>query len=314
MARLFEAVDTTEPWSDVDVELMANMGTHHVVSGCAVTYDAGNMTADIAAGVIMLDGVRVIVAAQVNVVTLVSDGSNPRWAWIYVDSSGTGGITHGTAAATPAKPEIGNNVALSAELIATSATIANDQTHIVKRIPPVAATGLYQPTHITNIEHYLANGGVLDDANIVWTTTNMGVFVPFSLNRLATVKKLYHYNGATVGTDTIDVGIYAADGDGLPGVRAVSAGPATTAGASAWQELDVGDVELAPGPYYLAAVMNGTTDKSTSLASTLLIAESRRHSIFEQAIGSGTLPATASPAIITATRMIPQLALNRSVT
>lgn len=314
MAMLFEALDTTEPFSDVDLEMIGNMGTHHVVSGCALTYDAGNMTVDMAAGVIMLDGVLVIVAAQANVVTMVSDGSNPRWAWIFVDSSGTGGITHGTAAATPAKPELGNNVVISAELIATSATIANDQTHIVKRIPPVAATGLYQPTFITNNEHYIANGGVLDDANIVWTTADMGVYVPFSLNRKATVKKLYHFNGATVGTDTIDVGIYAADGDGLPGVRAVSAGPATTAGASAWQEFDVADTELAPGLYYLAAVMSGVTDKSTSLASTLEIAESRRHSIFQQAIGSGTLPATAAPAIITAQRMIPQLALNRSAT
>ncbi|KKN74335.1 hypothetical protein LCGC14_0391360 [marine sediment metagenome] len=314
MARLFEAVDTTEPFSDVDLEMVANMGTYHVVSGCALDYDAANMTVDIAAGVIVLDGVLVIVAAAANAVTMVSDGSNPRWAWIHVDSSGTAGITHGTAAATPAKPELGNVVAISAELIATSATIANDQTHIVKRIPPVAATGLYQPTFITNNEHYIANGGVFDDANIVWTTTNMGVYTPVSVNRARTIKKLYYYNGATVGSDNVDVGVYAADGDGLPGARMVSIGPTATAGASAWQAFDIADTDLAPGLYYLAAVQDGVTDKATSLASTLIIAESRRHSIFEQAIGSGTLPSTASPAIITATRMIPQLALSAATT
>lgn len=313
MPYQFQAVDSIEPFSDVDLEIVANAGLYHVVDGCAVTYNAGAMTCSVAAGTIMHNGNLVVVAAQADAATMVSDGGDPRWAFTRISSSGTFSITHGTAAATPAKPEVGDFTVLTAELIAAGATIANDQTHIDKRIPPMSPTGLYQPTFITNNEHYIANGGVFDDASTAWTTTNMGVYVPFTVNRKATVKKLYHFNGA-VASGNLDVGIYGADADGLPAARKVSSGPTAQSGTSAWQEFDVTDTDLAPGLYYLAAVMDGTTGTAVSLATTLLIEESRRHSIFEQAIGSGTLPATAAPAIITATRLIPQLALSRATT
>lgn len=135
MAYQAQAIDTTEPFSDSDWEISANVGDYNVVSGCALTYDSGNMTVDVAAGVITHNGSLVTVAAVTNAVTLVSDGSNPRWTWIHLTSAGVLGITSGTPASTPVKPELGDNVANAVVLIATNATIANDQTKIDKRIP-----------------------------------------------------------------------------------------------------------------------------------------------------------------------------------
>lgn len=314
MSYQSQAVDSTEPIADSDYELATNQGLYHVVDGLVPTFDAADMTVDFTAGTVMHNGLLLTVAAENNAVTLVSDGSNPRWTWGGVDSSGDLVIVSGTAGATPAKPEHGDNTIIFLVRIDASETIANDATQIDKRIPPMSPTGLYQPAHITNNEMYLDNGGVFDDASTVWTTTNMGVYTPFSLNRRSTVKKLYHLNGGTIGTDNIDVGIYDADSDGLPSIRRVSSGATALSGATAWQEFDVTDTVLAPGLYYLAAVMDGTTDTSISLGTTVLILESRRFSFYQQAIGSGTLPATAAPAIVTATRMFPQLALNRSAT
>ncbi len=314
MAYQAQALDSTEPVSDSSWEIVANMGLYHVVDGLAITYDSGNMTFDVAAGTVMHNGLLLTIAAETNAETLVSDGTNPRFTWIGVDSTGNIVIVSGTAASTPVVPEHADNTMLALVRIDANETIANDVTKIDKRIPPMSPTGLYQPAHITNNEMYIANGGVFDDASTVWTTTNMGVYTPFSLNRRSTVKKLYHLNGGTIGTDNIDVGIYDADSDGLPSIRRVSSGATALSGATAWQEFDVTDTELAPGLYYLAAVMDGTTDTSISLGTDVLILESRRFSFYQQAIGSGTLPATAAPAIVTATRMFPQLALNRSAT
>ena len=101
MAIVYQAQDADEMWHDTDAEQMGNIHLYGVISGCAVTYDAADMTWDIAAGTILHNGSVVTVAAQTNVTTLVADSTNPRWTLLYVNSSGTGGIVSGTAAATP---------------------------------------------------------------------------------------------------------------------------------------------------------------------------------------------------------------------
>ena len=134
MAITWQATDTIEPAADTDIEQAANAHLYGVIAGCAVTFDAADMTYDVAAGQILHNGVVVNVSAQANAGTLTADGTNPRWAYIYLDSTGVEGLTHGTAAADPAKPEIGDNVAIAAVLIAAGATIANSQTTLDKRV------------------------------------------------------------------------------------------------------------------------------------------------------------------------------------
>ena len=126
MAYTAAAQDTDEPIADTDFETVANQHNYGVVSGCGVTYDAADLTYDVAAGTILHNGILVAVAAQANAGTLIADSTNPRWAYIYLDSTGTEGLVHGTAAATPAKPELGDNVILAAVKIEAAQTIANN--------------------------------------------------------------------------------------------------------------------------------------------------------------------------------------------
>lgn len=122
----YQLSDTIEPAQDIDVEVVAD-GHNGVIWGCALTYDAANLTVDIAVGAVLIDGVVTAVAAQSNAVTLVADGSNPLWALIGVNSAATGVLVSGTAASNPAKPELGTiKVLLGAVLIEAAQTVAND--------------------------------------------------------------------------------------------------------------------------------------------------------------------------------------------
>ena len=133
MAYIAAAEDGIEPVSDSVWEIVANIANYNVVSGCGVTYSAANMTATIAAGVVTHNGVSTAVAG--NSVTLVADSANPRWTWIYANSSGTAAITSGDPLAVPTVPELGDNVALALVKVNAAATIANDITYkLDKRI------------------------------------------------------------------------------------------------------------------------------------------------------------------------------------
>ncbi len=169
-----------------------------------------------------------------------------------------------------------------------------------------------QPTQITNAHWFVAAGGAVLDTTATWTTANAAVYTPIRIHTTITVRKLYHKNGATVGTDNVDVGLYDVDSDGLPRTRLTSSGPTATSGANVWQEFDVTDVTIQPGLYYLAASMSGTTDTSLRLAA-ITISLSRDYSMYEE-LSAGTLPATATPVVYTATRTTPLLMLNRATT
>lgn len=133
MTIVYQAEDTIEPWHDTDVEMLANFALYNVRDGCAVTYSGANMNATVASGNVTHNGSLVAVAG--GSVTLVADGSNPRWTWIYVDSTGTPGMSAGTAASDPSKPELGDNVALALVKVEAGQTIANNITYkLDKRI------------------------------------------------------------------------------------------------------------------------------------------------------------------------------------
>lgn len=183
MSYQAQAVDATEPVSDSSWEISANLADYNVVSGCTITYDSGNMTLDVAAGVVTHNGSTVIVAAQVNAVTLVSDSSNPTFSWVGINSSGTVTLVTGTPAVDPAVPEQGDNVTLSLERISANETIANDVTHIVKRIPaPVvrldaAVQGMVESgrASFVHVGHApaaaYANGDIVSGISVVLTGT-----------------------------------------------------------------------------------------------------------------------------------------------
>ncbi len=140
----FGFVSLAEPISDSVWEISANNHLYHVVSGCAITMDTGNLTLDVAAGTIVHNGTEVAVTAQTNAVTLSADGTNGRWAWIGLDSTGTAALVSGTPASDPAVPELGDNVALMLVLVDAGLTIASNASYqIDKRIPgPVPGVGV----------------------------------------------------------------------------------------------------------------------------------------------------------------------------
>lgn len=102
------------------------------------------MTIDIASGSIKHNGTTVSVSEQLNALTLVADGSNERWSYITLDSSGSAVLVSGDAAANgstePTKPEHGDRVILAMVKIQAGQTIANDcEFKLVKiiRLPTV---------------------------------------------------------------------------------------------------------------------------------------------------------------------------------
>lgn len=142
MPMTYDAQDADEYWHDTDAEQLGNAHLYGVISGCEVTLDGTDMTYDVASGSILHNGNVVAVSAQANAGTLVSDAANPLWAIIYLDSSGTEGVVHGTAATIPSKPEVGDNVMIHAVKLAPGQTLASSAlVSLPKRVRTHASSG-----------------------------------------------------------------------------------------------------------------------------------------------------------------------------
>lgn len=157
MARTLVFADSVVPASHTHPEMAGNNQTYGVIGGCAVTLDAANLTLDIAAGAIVHNGTPVTVAAQANALTLVADATNPRFALISLDSSGTAVLTSGTAASAPVPPDLGDYVPLMLVRIAAAATIASSQTSYDQRVPITTQTWQCTSTLTKNANTTLAD-------------------------------------------------------------------------------------------------------------------------------------------------------------
>ena len=129
----WQAADSAiEPVHDTMLEQFGNIANYNVVTGCTLSYSGANLEVTVAAGTVTHDGSTVSVAG--NAVTLVANGSNPRWTWIVIGSGGTAAIVSGTPAATPTVPEVGDNVEIALVYVAAGATIASSQTSYSRRL------------------------------------------------------------------------------------------------------------------------------------------------------------------------------------
>lgn len=88
-----------------------------------------------------------------------------------------------------------------------------------------------------------------------WTSANRAYYYPFHLEHPETFTQAFWINGATVGNNHVDVGVYTAAGK-----RLYSTGSTTTAGASAAQKVTGLTWTLPAGDFYLAMAVDGTTD------------------------------------------------------
>ena len=128
--------DQAEPDSvDFAILLLAHEGTG-VASSCFVTESTSPaMSVDVTAGVVLLRGSQIQVAAQASKTIATADGSNPRVDLITVDESGTVVVTSGTAAVDPEAPAIpDNSIPLAFVFVPASDTTIEDNQINDKRV------------------------------------------------------------------------------------------------------------------------------------------------------------------------------------
>lgn len=138
MAYQAQFADTDEQIHDTDFEVLANLAWYNVESGCGATDSLTNLDITVASGVVHINNATVAVTGDD--VTLVPDSSNPRYVIGWADDTGAVGVTHGTAAASPQKPELNaDEVMLFVRKLQPGLTIANNATlKLDKRIPAPA--------------------------------------------------------------------------------------------------------------------------------------------------------------------------------
>lgn len=237
MTITLQASDALEYFHDTDYELLGNQGRYGVFSGCAVTYDASDLTVDVAAGTVLHNGSVVQVAAQADAVTLVADGSNKRWSYIAVNSSGTVVLVSGDAAADsstePTKPELGDYVLLSMVKIEDAQTVANDiAVKLDKRVMLPSITVIKQSDESVSSSTALQNDDELVcylDASTKYAFEAMIGYVSdatpdyknaFTVPSGATIVWTAMYTNAS---STLAIGHVAASGSGLSCLGATTA-------------------------------------------------------------------------------------------
>ncbi len=131
---------------------------------------------------------------------------------------------------------------------------------------------------------------VLTVATANWIAANVAVFVPFSVIEPTLVTKVWWANGSAVAGN-IDVGIFSTAGNVL-----TSAGSTAQAGINAVQAVDVADVTLARGDYYLGMVSDtsGITQKVSAASPAAGISQSL--GLLEQAAVTLPFSTGANPA------------------
>lgn len=139
---MYSCEDAVEPISDTFGEQATNAALYNVIApasgSCALTYDAGDMTVDLAAGNITHFGTTVPISALANAFTLVSDPTNPRWTWLALSSAGAAAVVSGDPAAAPAVPELGDRVAVALVYVQAGLMVAASATYkLDKRVPAV---------------------------------------------------------------------------------------------------------------------------------------------------------------------------------
>lgn len=164
--------------------------------------------------------------------------------------------------------------------------------------PPLdPTTGPSDPVFITpwspiSLGTNLAALAVAAPVSTAWGTNNLARGVPFTLQKTITVVKGFWYNGATLGSN-VDVGIYNNSASKL-----CSTGSVAQAGTNALQEAVLtGTLTLTPGRYYLALSLSVSTGTIFSAVPNVNLLKSL--GAF-QAASSFPLPATATPAVVSA--------------
>ena len=98
-------------------------------------------------------------------------------------------------------------------------------------------------------------GGVtlISVTSAVYPTANLALFIPFVLTKPKTVLQLFSFTGGTK-SGNIDMAIYSEDGTKLTSAANVAQGT-----INVLQVFDITDIQIGPGVFYLAVVLDNTT-------------------------------------------------------
>jgi hypothetical protein len=145
------------------------------------------------------------------------------------------------------------------------------------------------PGHHAVATHNLAEYAVLNYAAAAAPAANRAIYIPFNVDHEVTAKQMFWENGGVAGTT--DVGIY----DGYSLARLISSTATTNAGSI--QIANITDTAFGPGLFYMAWLPSTVTTQ-TYWSAAIVAASLRCAGVQQQAVGSATLPATATFAAV----------------
>ena len=157
--------------------------------------------------------------------------------------------------------------------------------------PDYSAAGKAElpPIFLTTMHSHSMRGPIRNSApaSATWSATNRIIYVPFFMSRGRMVYRYFWLNGATVGTNNFQVGVYRTDFTQIhEGTSTLSAGTANLC-----QFDNITDYYLGPGRYYMAMWGSGTTATVFRVNG----AQGERTGIYYET-NAGGLPATGTPA------------------
>lgn len=153
---------------------------------------------------------------------------------------------------------------------------------------------IISPASFESIGQALTNVGVTmsSAASGAYPSANVAIYVPFVATCRFTARRLFLYNGATA-SGNLDLGIYDASADNAPRRRLVSSGSTAQSGTNVLQLVDNTDLDIGPGLFFLAIVLDNTTGALFCRVPTAEFL--RAFGVFQEA-SAFPLPATATPA------------------
>lgn len=148
-------------------------------------------------------------------------------------------------------------------------------------IPP--HMGVISPGHIESLGTNVAPSNATSSAT--WPAGNLAIYVPFTVWEPFTVTHLAWVNGAAV-SGNVDMGIYDE-----AGTRLTSTGATAQSGTNAIQIVDITDITLGPGLYYMAMSLSSAVGTIWRNAPAVYL--SIMSGVYEQA-SAHPLPANAT--------------------
>ncbi len=142
-------------------------------------------------------------------------------------------------------------------------------------------------------EGVMGQNGCFLPASGTWPAAQRAIYYPLRIVAPGTIYQFFWLNGATASTDTVQLGLYAADGtDAGPSTRLINGTATTASGINVCQYDNITDYPIGPGVYWLAVLVSGTT---TTLFRGNFANLGRGTGIYQQA-SLAALPNPAVPA------------------